>query len=153
MSIFNRGRQQPNNREQVAAYVERILHDAQIDPVSSRMTNLEGLGWQFIWGSAQIEVYINAKDNRDYFQVLSPIMIIPQSSLLPFYRRLLELNMLIPNLTFGIYGDTVYLFSERPMEGLDMGEAYDLIRAIASNADEWDNQLVNEFGGRLYRQV
>ncbi len=153
MSIFNRGKQQPNNKEQVARDVEQILKNAGFDPVAHRMQNIDGLGWRFNWGSAQIEVYINTKNDRDYFQVLSPMMYLPQTGLLAFYRRLLELNMLIPNLRFGVFGETVYLFNERPVEGLDLNEAYDIIGAISENADGWDNRLIEEFGGRLYRQV
>jgi hypothetical protein len=153
MSIFNRGKQQPNSRDQVARDVEQILKNAGFDPVAHRMQNIDGLGWRFNWGSAQIEVYINTKNDRDYFQVLSPMMYLPANGLLAFYRRLLELNMLIPNLRFGVFGETVYLFNERPVEGLDLNEAYDIIGAISENADGWDNRLIEEFGGRLYRQV
>lgn len=154
MSLFNRGRaSQPNNRDQVVKYVEQILRAASVDPGSSRIQTGDGLGWKFIYGSAQMEIYVTLKQDEDFFQVLCPIMYLPQNGLLALYRRLLELNMLIPNVRFGVYGDLVYLFSERVLEGLDINEAYDIISTLTRNADEYDNRLVDEFGGRLYLQV
>jgi len=85
--------------------------------------------------------------------VLSPILHLPANGLLPLYRRLLELNLQITNAAFGVHLDVVYVFSERPLEGLDSNEANDMISLVAYYADEWDNLLFNEFGGRLYGQV
>jgi hypothetical protein len=52
-----------------------------------------------------------------------------------------------------VYLDVVYLYYERTIENLDAGEANEIITTIARYADELDNQLVQEFGGRLYTQV
>jgi hypothetical protein len=46
----------------------------------------------------------------------------------------------------------VYVFNERILEGLDAVEANHIIQMVASYADDLDNQLINEFGGRLYGQ-
>lgn len=154
MSIFNRGRApQPTTRDQAVKYVEQILRAASVDPSTSRIQTGDGMGWKFTYGSAQMEIYITLKQEQDFFQVLCPILYLPQNGLLALYRRLLELNMLIPNVRFGVYGDLVYLFSERPLDGLDLNEAYDIISTLTRNADEYDNRLIEEFGGRLYSQV
>jgi hypothetical protein len=153
MSFFRRNNQpQVNNVQVVAGIVEKILTGAGIPPERARLP-VEGLGWTFTQGSAHIEIYINSKDGKDFFQVLSPIMNLPQTGLLAFYRRLLELNMLTAELCFGVFGDTVYIFSERPLDGLDINEAQSIIAGVAQNADEWDDRLINEFGGRLYTGV
>jgi hypothetical protein len=154
MGFFGRGRQQTqvSNKEQVAAHVERILQEAGIRLEEARL-NVEGLGWKFKQGSAEIEIYINNKDGKEYFQVVSPIMHVPQNGLVAFYRRLLELNLIHANLTFGVFSDLVYVFNERPLDGLDLGEARDIIAGVALNADSYDNLLVNEFGGRIYGGV
>jgi hypothetical protein len=46
----------------------------------------------------------------------------------------------------------IYVFNERPLEGLDATETNNIITLVAGYADDLDNQLVNEFGGRLYAQ-
>jgi hypothetical protein len=153
MGIFGRrNKPRQDNLQAVSAIVERILHSAGINVAQSRMTDVE-YGWRFRQGSATIEIYATEKEGRHYFQVLAPIMHLPQSGLLPLYRRLLEMNLVATNLTFGVHTDVVYVFHERPIDGMDDQEAHDIISEIAQNADRYDNELVHEFGGRLYQSV
>lgn len=151
----NQQQQQPPGEmtlEQHASAVERILASIGIDPAQVRLSIEGGFGWSFTRGSAIIEVYISSQEGRGYLQVLSPIIHLPPGNLLPLYRRLLELNLSITNASIGVYLDVVYLFNERPLKGLDASEANFIITQIARYADELDNQLVNEYGGRLYSQ-
>lgn len=139
--------------EQQAMVVERILATIRIDPEEARMATEQGYGWSFQRGSALLEVYLVQQEDREYFQVLSPIMHLPDGNLLPLYRRLLELNLSLTNASLGVYLDVIYVFNERPLQGLDASEADYIIQQIGEYADDLDNQLVNEFGGRLYSQV
>jgi hypothetical protein len=149
-----RGRKSLGTRlENYAATVEQILPDIGIDPAQSRLNTEQGFGWSFRRGSATIEVYVSQQDDVGYLQVLAPILHLPANGLLPLYRRLLELNLQLTNAAFGVHLDVVYVFSERPLEGLDSAEANNIIALIAHYADQWDNELFNEFGGRLYGQV
>lgn len=91
--------------------------------------------------------------NAGNLQVLSPLMHLPASGLLPLYRHLLELNLQLTNAAIGVYQDVVYVYNERPLEGMDAAEANAIITLVARYADELDNKLVTEFGGRLYSQV
>jgi len=152
--MFNRGRQHQSqsNLQHHAGTVEQILHTVGINPPEARMDTEQGYGWSFQRGSALIEVYLADQSGREYFQVLSPLFHLPAGSLLPLYRRLLELNLTLTNASLGVYLDVVYVFNERPLTGLDAAEANDIITQISEYADDLDNQLVNEFGGRLYAQ-
>jgi T3SS (YopN, CesT) and YbjN peptide-binding chaperone 1 len=155
MSIFRRN--QSNDQETIskleksAQTVEQILANIGVDPVSARMKVQTGYGWNFQRGSALIEVYVT-QEERGYLQVLSPIMHLPQINLLALYRRLLELNLQLTNASVGVHQDVVYVFNERPLDGLDPIEADSIIRKLAIYADELDNSLVEEFGGRMYGQ-
>jgi hypothetical protein len=133
-----------------AAMVQQVLASIGIEPDQSRLTVDSGYGWNFRYGSAIIEVYIHHSEDGSYFQVLSPIMHLPQAGLLPLYRRMLELNLQLVNAALGVYHDAVYIFSERPLDGLDPVEVNSTISRVASYADDLDNKLVAEFGGRLY---
>lgn len=136
-----------------AGTVEQILTSVGVDPARARMATDQGYGWSFQRGSALIEIYIAEQQGREYLQVLSPLMHVPPAGLLPLYRRLLELNLSLTNASLGVYLDVVYVFNERPLEGLDASEADYIIKQISEYADDLDNQLVNEFGGRLYGQA
>lgn len=153
--MFGRQRNPRNtgSLQQHATIVEGILASIGVDPNIARMETQNGYGWTFQRGSALIEVYIAQQEGREYLQVLSPLMHIPQAGLLPLYRRLLELNLSLTNASLGVYLDVVYVFNERPLAGLDGTEANFIISQISEYADDLDNQLVNEFGGRLYSQT
>ncbi len=156
MAFFNARRQQPQNTSNIerhAATVEQILLGIGVDAQQARMTTADGYGWSFQRGSAVIEIYISQKDTAGYLQVLSPIMHLPMTNLLPLYRRLLEYNLQLTNAALGVYLDMVYLFIERPLEGLDANEANQIINNIAEYADDLDDKLVGEFGGRLYSRI
>lgn len=139
--------------EAYAATVEQILANIGIDPVRARMPTDSGFGWNFQRGSAIIEVFVSQQDGVGYLQVLSPIMHLPANSLLPLYRRLLELNLQLTHAALGIHLDVVYVFIERPLEGLDSNEANTIINTVTAYADDLDDKLVAEFGGRLYAKV
>lgn len=150
-------RQQPQQHRstlaQHAATVEQILTSIGVELVRARMDTEYGYGWSFQRGSALIEIYIAEQQGHEYLQILSPLMHIPAGGLLPLYRRLLELNLSLTNASLGVYLDVVYVFSERPLAGLDAAEADFIIKQISEYADDLDNQLVTEFGGRLYGQA
>jgi hypothetical protein len=148
-----RSRRNTANLQVYAATVEQILLSVGIDPQQARMNTQEGFGWSFRRGSAVIEIYISQQDSIGYFQVLSPILHLPTTGLLPLYRRLLELNLQLTNAALGVYLDVVYVFSERPLEGMDPSEANSIINMVATYADDLDDKLMEEFGGRLYGRI
>ncbi|MDX2161816.1 MAG: YbjN domain-containing protein [bacterium] len=155
MGLFGRSRPQSNapRIEQYAQTVEAILANLGIDPAQARMSMTDGFGWSFRRGSALIEIYVTQKDNIGYLQVLSPILHLPMTGLLPLYRRLLELNLQLTEAGIGVYLDAVFIFIERPLEGMDAAEADQIINNVAAYADELDDKLVSEFGGRLYGRI
>lgn len=153
--LFGRGRQDKNETSDPLAFsaraVEGILAQIGVDAAAARMDVDSGYGWNFLRGSALIEVYVTPEE-LGYLQVLAPIMHLPSGNLLPLYRRMLELNLELTNAALGLHEDVVYLYHERILEGLDANEADVIIRRLARVADELDDALVDEFGGRLYGQ-
>lgn len=152
--MFNTtGRKLAPRLDQYAQTVEQILLGVGVDPQQARMNLQDGFGWSFRRGSAVIEVYVSQQDGTGYLQVLSPILHLPMSNLLPLYRHLLELNLQLTNAALGVHLDVVYVFSERPLEGLDAVEANNIITLVAGYADELDDKIASEFGGRLYARI
>ncbi len=148
--------QQPNDHDPLlrhAQNVEAILQQIGVTPTQARLQTEQGYGWHFRRGSAVIEIYVSEQDGRGYLQVLAPILHLPSAGLMPLYRRMLELNLQLTNASLGVYYDVVYVFNERPLIGLDPEETNNIITLVAGYADDLDNALVNEFGGRLFSQV
>ena len=153
--MFGRNRKRTDVKplERHVRDVEIILQKIGVDLDEAKMALEEGYGWEFRRGSASIEIDIVQRVDNAYLQVLSPILYLPQSNLLPLYRRLLDYNLQMTSASLGIFQDVVYVFSERPLHGLDADETDDIIDFVSGYADELDNTLVNEFGGRLYLQA
>jgi hypothetical protein len=154
------GRNQPrrDDRRQTSILdqskiIDNILAQIGLNVDEVRMDTNEGYGWSFRRGSAVIDIYLSEQNKVGYLQVLSPIVHMPSTNLLPLYRRLLELNLQLTSAALGIYQDVIYVFYERPLMSLDADETNDIIEKVATYADELDDQIVSEFGGRLYRQV
>jgi hypothetical protein len=154
------GRNQPRDPQnyenpihQHARVIDSILAQIGLNPEDVRMKTDEGFGWSFRRGSAVIEIYLSQHGGTGYLQVLSPIVHIPTENVLPLYRHLLELNLQLTSAALGVYNDVVYVFYERPLDGLDANETNDIISKVAGYADDLDNEIVEEFGGRLYMQV
>jgi len=154
-NAFNRQQQMPAgpNLGQYAQTVESILASIGINATAARMNIEAGYGWTFRRGSATIEVYVSQQEGVGYFQVLSPILHVPMGGLLPFYRRLLELNLQLTAAALGVYLDVVYVFSERPLDGMDSKEANSIINLVCSYADDLDDRLANEFSARQYGRM
>lgn len=109
--------------------------------------------WQFQRGTALVEVLLLNEGGKQFFQVCAPILHLPHDGLLRFYRRLLELNMQLSGAAFAVYRDVVYVVNERELAGLDDTEAHAMIDTVAGFADQLDDTLVAEYGGRLFGQV
>lgn len=148
---------QPGNQQdpihEHARVIDNILAQIGLNPDDVSMNTDEGYGWSFRRGSAVIEIYLSQHSGNGYLQVLSPIVHIPTENVLPLYRYLLELNLQLTSAALGVYNDVIYVFYERPLTDLDATETNDIISTVAGYADDLDNQIVEEFGGRLYMQV
>jgi hypothetical protein len=155
--IFRRPGQQPGEQppsiRDYAAQVESLLAAASVNVEQARLLVEGGYGWRFQRGSAIVQVYVVENDQRGYFQVFSPMLHLPAGGLLPLYRRMLELNLKLTSASLGVHNDIVYVFTERLIDGLDADEANTMINLVSGYADDLDNKLVAEFGGRLYSQV
>lgn len=149
--MFGRKQTRTKTLEQYADTVEGILEALRIE--QSELPTEKGFGWRFRRGSAMIEIYISEEKGRGYLQVISPILIMPENGLLALYRRLLEYNLQLTNASLGVFEDVIYVFNERPLQGLDAEEADTIITMVSGYADDLDDELVREFGGRLYSQI
>ncbi len=130
--------------------IENILSMIDINPNESRAHSIEGFRWLFQWGSARIEVTVAERGAAGYLQVSSPLMTLPDTGLEAFFRALLNQNLEMTSAALALHENVVYVFSERPLDGMDTEEARFIITRVASYADDLDNYLVNTYGGKLY---
>jgi hypothetical protein len=97
-------------------------------------------------GSATVG--INVLDDTLLF--LARIMTVPDERREELYRRLLELNYTsTSDGAFAVERDTntIFLRAMRSSSGLDYEEFEAMLHTMAVVADEWDDELMAEFGG------
>src|SRR5689334_18271326 len=138
--------------------VEEVIARLGLDPAKVRGDHRADLvSWSIQRGSAVILVTVAKSDRGDSaaLRAVSPIMTLPaDDKILPFFRRLLELNgQGLVNAAFGIVGDRVVVKSERPTAFLDSAEVEQIILQLSAVADTYDDRLVAEFGGHRATDV
>lgn len=101
--------------------------------------------WSAYRGSALIYTELFKINDVDYIEISSPIMKMPSKNLLPFYRRLLELNHKMVAVKFFLINDWLYLSENRELKGLDLDELKAMEDRVSSFADQHDELLIEEF--------
>ena len=98
-------------------------------------------------GSAHVVVEFTIDEDQDGWVIIhSPLVRLPEENLLPFYRRLLDLNnqpFLFGSLSTN--DDVVVLTRTIPAEGLEEDAFIFNVQRLCVEADDLDDILINEF--------
>ena len=110
----------------------------------------DGDYWELWKGSAKVYISFFSLEQEDgeterYMDISSPVMKIPSSGLLAFYRRLLEENSNRIALKFSLREDTVWCEITRELHGLSFEEAHRNLIRVGEVADEVDDIFRDEF--------
>ncbi len=138
------------NGEVDIAYYEKMVNDLLtsfgLDPEKCR--HRPKTLWSAYRGSALIYTEIFKLDNIDYIEISCPIMLLPSRNLLPFYRRLLEINFQLMGIKFFVRDQWVYIAENRELKGLNFEELKAMEERVSYHADRLDEQLIEEFKSR-----
>lgn len=134
----------------VVNLVEQVLRKIGIDPVASKVRgDADTVAWGMKRGSAQV-LFIVSDDPKTgtWVRAIAPVVKLPaEPKRLELYGRLLDLNAkAMRNAAFGVLGDNVVVVSERPGQGLDAGEAEQMLKHVGATADHYDDLLADELG-------
>lgn len=138
------------HREEVETVIDSLAVEGSI-----RFTQMpdsdKGLLWIFKYGTIRVYVAITGETDDDTLTVWAPVLKMPatpekESDL---YRFLLERNWLETwESRFCIRSDEVVLLSMRTLDSIDPGEISRAITIVATLADEYDESLLEQFGGQ-----
>ena len=133
-------------------HVEAAIRERGVEPDDHQVSATEGgVAWALRFGSAAVMIALNlGEEGRDgRMRIVSPIVKLPDDPSPEVFRELLELNgTKLPGVAFGFVGDEVVLVSERSLRGLDRSEVEETLGLIGHYADEYDDLLVDDFGGK-----
>jgi hypothetical protein len=153
MNLFADGREA--NIKSTIAMVEDVLLELGhgVQECRAAPERDEQTVWEVARGSAVVRIALSLRDEAPHLRVLSTVLTLDaQVDEVSLYRRLLKLNRtVLCSAAFALDGKYVQIVSERPTLDLDRSEVFDLIRRIEFYADEYDDWLVEEFGGRRGR--
>lgn len=139
--------------------VEHVLaNELELSPDDNRL-NGPSAAWGIAKGSAEVFIFIHEGQDTDpghHIQCISPIMKLPEhhTNQLALFLRILQINASdLDGVAFGIKGDTVILVASRSTVDLDPSEFRDLLLQVGYYADIFDDELVNEFGGKRHVDI
>ncbi len=132
--------------------IEAVLIDLGHIALDSRH-EAEGAkrAWRFEKGSATIEVQIRKSEPLWTLRVSAVVMTcVGAIDRLKLYRHLLSVNAFeVTGAAFAIIEDEVILVAERDTVDLDQSEVRSMIDRVQTVADDYDDKLVDTFGGKL----
>lgn len=138
------------NPEQKEIVIEMI--HSYVQSVGLKLTDAyDALKQSWTWriGSATIHVYIETMISggysRDYLRIFSPLMQIPSTNELAFYRHLLEANDSSLGVKLSLLNDWVFATYERDIVGMDYDELAICISDLEWWADKLDDELKAKF--------
>jgi len=132
--------------------VENVITKLGVDPSICRSKDGNGEikagQWNMLRGSAKvwIDLWYIEKEKRAYYQVMSPVMQIPENNKAALFQELLEINDKLYGVAFTIYNNWVWLKVIREVDGMDENEAFAMLTRIGNYADQYDDHLIGKYG-------
>lgn len=141
--------------DRVVDLVEAHLKQEGLVPEDVKMKTADGHpAWAFRQGSASVRIHLLPGDKESdygYFQVVAPVIILPDNDREKVFERLLALNAdQLWSCAFAVRQDRVIITADRTTRDLDRSEVVEMIERVAAYADKFDDELVEEFGGTRY---
>lgn len=134
------------NLQQYYDMVENCIKALGVDPAICR--GEQAGQWSLQKGSASvwIDVWHIESEGRGYFQVLAPVMQVPENRKEEFFQELLELNYGFYGAAFVKFKDWIYVKMIRELDGLEEKEAAATMNRVGFYADEYDDKLKVKYG-------
>ncbi len=133
---------------QTSALVEASLKGLNVDPVACRGQN-QGQ-WSLIYKGSTVWIDVfnfPSTPERWYFQVMSPLLVLPDKNIESFYQNLLEINHTLFGSWICKKNDWSYLMFLREAAGLDLNEINATLDRVAFYCNDYKGKLTFKFEG------
>lgn len=153
----------PRNQPQLPTVKDNDYYIKMVETCYGDLTNIKASehiieddethkSWELFSGNVVTYIYLNFKNEIPTLRVLTPLVYMPQSNILPMYRECLELNNSVYYGSICIIKDVVFLVMQRPLDGLDAEQFKNIILYFAGFGDDLDDKLAEKFGAQLYKR-
>lgn len=134
---------------QTSVLVENSIRELKVDPAACR--GQKPGQWSLIYKGATVWIDVfnfqNNNPERWYFQVMSPLVAVPDKNLEAFYQNVLEIN-------HSMYGSWIckkdawmYVLFLREAAGLDQAEINATLDRVAFYSSDYQGKLKFKFEG------
>lgn len=129
--------------------VENAIEKLGVDPEITRGKDPGQWNLQrkelVIW----VDLWIPEKVDRPFFQVMCPVMTLPEDQYREeFYRELLEINNSIFSVAFAMHKGYTYLKSVKEAAGLTAEDVKSTLHYCGYYADHYSDRLLRKYGGK-----
>jgi hypothetical protein len=133
---------------QTSTLIEDFIKSLNVDPVACRGKNPGQWSLLYKGSTVWIDVF-NFKETPDrwYFQVMSPLLKVPDKNQESFYQNLLEINHSLYGSWISKRGDWAYVMFLREAAGLDQSEVNATMDRVAHYSNDYHGKLKFKFEG------
>ena len=132
---------------QTSALVESCIKQLGVDPVACRGQNPGQ--WSIIYkgSTVWIDVFQNTQNQSWYFQVMSPLLAVPDKNVESFFQNALEINHILYGCAICKKEAWTYVMSLREAAGLDQNEVSATFDRVAFYSNDYQGKLKFKFEG------
>jgi len=128
---------------------EKIITDTLeklgVDPKSARLPDAKGRGWLAHLDSVPMFVSLSDLEGESALRLVCPILYMPPRDLLPFYRKLLDLNMELGDVCIALDRDVVCVIWQQTLAGLTASAVETIMRRVIKTGNILKEGFVGEF--------
>jgi len=133
---------------QTSELIEAYIKQLGVDPVACRGAKPGQWGLTYKGASIWIDVFsFNENPSRYYFQVMSPLVLVPDKNREAFFQNVLELNHTMYGSAICKKNDWMYVMSLREADGLDQTEVNATMDRVAHYSSDFQGKLKFKYEG------
>ena len=126
--------------------IETVIYSLEQNDSAMVQKADEGYIWKFQYGSAEVFVQLTGENSDDLFTAWAVVLSLPTKDDPKLMRKLLELNWHSTfEACFAIFNNQIVVSAQRTLDDLSAGEISRTITLVATIADDYDDQLQEEF--------
>jgi len=130
--------------------IEDALKTMGLAPSAVRSLPTEEHGWVLPVGKTVLFINLNENEGRTLMRMHAPILFMPPRDLLPFYRRMLDLNAQLAGMSLGMTLDVASVFVQQVLDEVTPSTVGRVIQETMKSLDVLPDLLLQEFQSARY---
>lgn len=128
------------------------LRGLGFDPATNQLPDSNGAGWAVPSDKSILFVTVSDAEGLVLLNITSPMLYMPPFDLLPFYRKMLDLNSKLLGASLTMDKDIVCLVTHQVLDGVSQSAVENLLQSNRKLADALSEGLWAEFpSARFWR--